>query len=207
MRDFSPLSPEERRKRQASAAAAFGPDVAKRLKPRHPALEIGKRIALGVYADGFIHAGNLAYLSILALFPFFILAAAVAAGDHLYSDSDRGAADPLDPGIDRDQVVQQDRRDEGHRLDRHGCRRPLRGAAGDDAAGDVHLAQHPAAEDMAVGVDIGGARNDAQDWVARAVGLIVHSSCPDRFRKGLRSPRHGRCRSTGRRGPSAPRRA
>jgi membrane protein len=84
MRDVSPLSPEERRKRQASAAAAFGPDVARRLKPRHPALEIGKRIALGVYADGFIHAGNLAYLSILALFPFFILAAAVA---HLLGQS------------------------------------------------------------------------------------------------------------------------
>jgi membrane protein len=31
-----------------------------------------------VYNDGFIHAGNLAYLSLLALFPFFILAAAVA---------------------------------------------------------------------------------------------------------------------------------
>jgi membrane protein len=84
MRDFSPLSPEERRKRQASAAAAFGPDVARRLKPRHPALEIVKRIALGVYADGFVHAGNLAYLSIVALFPFFILAAAVA---HLLGQS------------------------------------------------------------------------------------------------------------------------
>ena len=84
MREISPLSPEERRKRQASAAAAFGPEVAKRLKPRHPALEIVKRVALGVYADGFIHAGNLAYLSILALFPFFILAAAVA---HLFGQS------------------------------------------------------------------------------------------------------------------------
>ena len=35
-------------------------------------------IAIGVYNDGFIHAGNLAYLSIMALFPFFILAAAIA---------------------------------------------------------------------------------------------------------------------------------
>jgi membrane protein len=31
-----------------------------------------------VYNDGFIHAGNLAYLSLLSMFPFFILAAAVA---------------------------------------------------------------------------------------------------------------------------------
>jgi membrane protein len=44
-----------------------------------------KRVAIGVYNDGFIHAGNLAYLSILALFPFFILAAAVA---HLLGQSE-----------------------------------------------------------------------------------------------------------------------
>jgi len=78
MRDVSPLSPEQRRKRLASASAAFGPDVARRLKPRHYIWEVIKRIAVGVYNDGFIHAGNLAYLSILALFPFIILAAAVA---------------------------------------------------------------------------------------------------------------------------------
>lgn len=78
MRDVSPLSPEQRRKRLASASAAFGPDVARRLKPRHYAWEVIKRVAVGVYNDGFIHAGNLAYLSLLALFPFLILAAAVA---------------------------------------------------------------------------------------------------------------------------------
>jgi membrane protein len=37
-----------------------------------------KRVSVGVYNDGFIHAGNLAYLALLALFPFFILAAAIA---------------------------------------------------------------------------------------------------------------------------------
>jgi len=78
MRDISPLSPEQRRKRLASASAAFGPDVARRLKPRHYIWEVVKRVAVGVYNDGFIHAGNLAYLSILALFPFIILAAAMA---------------------------------------------------------------------------------------------------------------------------------
>ncbi len=78
MRDVSPLSPEQRRKRLASASAAFGPNVAKRLKPRHYIWEVVKRIAVGVYNDGFIHAGNLAYLSLLALFPFLILAAAIA---------------------------------------------------------------------------------------------------------------------------------
>ena len=84
MRESSPLSPEQRRRRLASASAAFGPAIAQRLKPRHYAWEVIKRVAVGVYNDGFIHAGNLAYLSILALFPFFILAAAIA---HLLGQS------------------------------------------------------------------------------------------------------------------------
>ena len=84
MREISPLSPEQRRRRLASASAAFGPAIAQRLKPRHYAWEVIKRVAVGVYNDGFIYAGNLAYLSILALFPFFILAAAIA---HLLGQS------------------------------------------------------------------------------------------------------------------------
>jgi membrane protein len=78
MKDLSPQSPEARRKRLASMRAAFGADVEEKLKPRLTAWEVIKRVALGVYSDGFIHAGNLAYLSIVALFPFFIFAAAVA---------------------------------------------------------------------------------------------------------------------------------
>jgi membrane protein len=41
------------------------------------------RVAVGCYNDGLIHAGNLAYMSMLAIFPFFILGAAVlnAVGD------------------------------------------------------------------------------------------------------------------------------
>jgi len=58
--------------------AAFGTEVEEKLKPRPTPWEVVKRIAIGVYNDGFIHAGNLAYLSIVALFPFFIVAAAVA---------------------------------------------------------------------------------------------------------------------------------
>ena len=45
--------------------------------PGTRAFEIAKRIWTGVYQDGFIHAGNLAYLAILSLFPFFILGAAI----------------------------------------------------------------------------------------------------------------------------------
>ncbi len=84
MRDISPVSPEARRKRLASMRAAFGTEVEEKLKPRLTAWEVVKRIAIGVYNDEFIHAGNLAYLSIVALFPFFIVAAAVA---HLLGQS------------------------------------------------------------------------------------------------------------------------
>jgi membrane protein len=64
--------------------AAFGTEVEEKLKPHVTVWEVVKRVAIGVYNDGFIHAGNLAYLSILALFPFFILAAAIA---HLLGQS------------------------------------------------------------------------------------------------------------------------
>jgi membrane protein len=84
MRDISPQSPESRRKRLASMRAAFGTEVEEKLKPRLTPVEVVKRVAIGVYNDGFIHAGNLAYLSIVALFPFFIVAAAAA---HLFGQS------------------------------------------------------------------------------------------------------------------------
>src|SRR5690349_19668313 len=84
MRDISAQSPEARRKRLASMRAAFGTEVEEKLKPRLTPWEVVKRIGIGVYNDGFIHAGNLAYLSIVALFPFFIVAAAVA---HLFGQS------------------------------------------------------------------------------------------------------------------------
>ena len=84
MRDTSPQSPEARRKRLASMRAAFGTEVEEKLKPKLTPWEVVKRVAVGVYNDGFIHAGNLAYLSIVALFPFFIVAAAVA---HLLGQS------------------------------------------------------------------------------------------------------------------------
>ncbi|GGC29186.1 hypothetical protein GCM10011371_15880 [Novosphingobium marinum] len=42
-------------------------------------LKVARRVWTGAYYDGFIHAGNLAYMAILALFPFFIVAAAIAS--------------------------------------------------------------------------------------------------------------------------------
>ncbi len=78
MKDHSSQSPEARRKRLATIAAAFGPEVEKKLHPKLTPIEVIKRVATGVWSDGFIHAGNLAFLALLALFPFLIFAAAVA---------------------------------------------------------------------------------------------------------------------------------
>lgn len=50
-----------------------------RVRPGSHFFEVLKRVAVGTYSDGFIHAGNLAYLSLMTLFPFFIVAAAVAS--------------------------------------------------------------------------------------------------------------------------------
>ena len=77
MQNLSPESPEARRKRFAKAKAKFGKHV-QRVKPGTYPFEVIKRVAIGVYSDGFIHAGNLAYLALLTIFPFVIVAAAVA---------------------------------------------------------------------------------------------------------------------------------
>lgn len=85
--DVSPVSPEERRKRGGKARIRLDRHLAK-LRPGSYAYELAKRVLVGTYADGFIHAGNLAYLSLLTLFPFFIVAAAVA---RLFGQSGEGA--------------------------------------------------------------------------------------------------------------------
>jgi membrane protein len=77
VQNISPESPEARRKRLAAARARVGKRFEK-VKPGTRPFEIMKRVAVGVYSDGFIHAGNLAYLALMTLFPFFIVAAAVA---------------------------------------------------------------------------------------------------------------------------------
>lgn len=47
--------------------------------PRLPARTwaVARKVIIDTFNDGFIHAGNLAYLSMLAIFPFFILGAAL----------------------------------------------------------------------------------------------------------------------------------
>ncbi len=88
MLDISPQSPEARRKRLAAMKAAFGHKVAAKLKPGAAPFEVIKRVLIGVYNDGFIHAGNLAFLALMALFPFFICAAALAS---LFGQSEESA--------------------------------------------------------------------------------------------------------------------
>jgi len=83
VKDLSPESPEARATRPGTierASARLGIDARVH--------EIVKRIVVGVYSDGFIHAGNLAYVTLLALFPFFIIMTALA---QLFGRSDDGA--------------------------------------------------------------------------------------------------------------------
>ena len=72
MQELSPETPEARRKRPRD-------HVLERLGPGTRAFEVVRRVVLGVFKDGFIHAGNLAYLTLLTLFPFFIVTAALAS--------------------------------------------------------------------------------------------------------------------------------
>jgi membrane protein len=66
------LTPEDRARQHGRLRRELG-----RLRPGEQAVEVVKRAGLGVFNDGFIHAGNLAYLALMTLFPFFITAAAV----------------------------------------------------------------------------------------------------------------------------------
>jgi membrane protein len=72
MQDVSPQSPEERRKHPIGRALD-------QLGPGSAIYEVVQRVVVGVFKDGFIHAGNLAYLTLLTLFPFFIVTAALAS--------------------------------------------------------------------------------------------------------------------------------
>lgn len=71
--DISPPSPEKGPPRSLSGRALA------LVRRRGSAFyTVVKRVVVGVYSDGFIHAGNLAYLALLTLFPFFMVVAALA---------------------------------------------------------------------------------------------------------------------------------
>ena len=84
------LSPEARRMRALAQPVRFSSSVsdpgsppglfnkiAHNIGPGTRFFETIRRTAVGTWQDGFIHAGNLAYLSMLAIFPFFIIGAAL----------------------------------------------------------------------------------------------------------------------------------
>jgi len=84
------LSPEGRRRQalarsralmrgdwQERREAGAPPRFLRNVGPGTKVFEVLRRVWTGVYRDGTIHAGNLAYMSILALFPFFITVAGI----------------------------------------------------------------------------------------------------------------------------------
>ncbi|VVT03947.1 YihY/virulence factor BrkB family protein [Erythrobacter sp. EC-HK427] len=77
--DYSP----EARARDVHKPAEFA-DLHTRIGPGTRAWVVLKRVVVSTFNDGTIHAGNLAYMSVLAIFPFFITAAAIfsVAGDY-----------------------------------------------------------------------------------------------------------------------------
>lgn len=64
----------------------------RRAGPGTRIFSITRRVIAGAWNDGFIHAGNLAYMTLLALFPFFIALAAIFSA--------LGEAGKLDQSID-----------------------------------------------------------------------------------------------------------
>lgn len=72
-------SPEARRRRALRWHADIQHRFDRHLGPGTRAFTVLGRVWTGAYYDGFIHAGNLAYMGILALFPFFVTVAAVFA--------------------------------------------------------------------------------------------------------------------------------
>ena len=76
-REVHTLSPEARRQEALHHRNRIRTQVVSKVGPGTKVFEVAKRVAIGTYNDGFIHAGNLAYMAILAIFPFFITGAAI----------------------------------------------------------------------------------------------------------------------------------
>jgi len=71
------LSPEGRRKDALRWRAGLQERIEEEVGPGSRVFCVLKRVWIGAYYDGFIHAGNLAYMAILSLFPFFITMTAI----------------------------------------------------------------------------------------------------------------------------------
>lgn len=80
-RDVRSHSPEARKQRARQGEGEPGSGLKARLRshlgPGTRVFEVAGRVLAGTYNEGFIHAGNLAYMAMLAIFPFFIIGAAL----------------------------------------------------------------------------------------------------------------------------------
>lgn len=77
MSEHSPLSPEARA-HDAVPHTGSEAEWFHHLNAFRQTREVIKRVLVGVYSEGFVHAGNFAYLALVALFAFCIVAAAIA---------------------------------------------------------------------------------------------------------------------------------
>ena len=77
--EHSPLSPEARA-HEAPSHVESEAEWFHHLNVLRQTREVIRRVAVGVYTDGFVHAGNFAYLSLVTLFAICIVAAAIAGG-------------------------------------------------------------------------------------------------------------------------------
>ncbi|PEQ12227.1 ribonuclease BN [Novosphingobium sp. PC22D] len=71
------MTPEGRRREALRGHEGLQARLLATAGPGTRAFTVVRRIWTGAWNDGFIHAGNLAYMTLLALFPFFIAVAAI----------------------------------------------------------------------------------------------------------------------------------
>jgi len=88
-------------------------------------------------------------------------------------DGDRGSADPDQRGVHGDEIADINRLAEIHGFDRHRDGAGFRDLGGENAAADIHLAEQPAAEDIAVLVGVGGHRQRADTEIANRLRLGI----------------------------------
>jgi len=86
------LTPEARRRDAMRRNSGLQARIREKTGPGSRFFNVTKRVIIGAWRDGFIHAGNLAYVTLLALFPFFIAVGAIF--------SLIGEKDSLDESID-----------------------------------------------------------------------------------------------------------
>ncbi len=71
------LSPESRRQKALRWHDALQKRLGHAVGPHSRVFTVLRRVWLGAYHDGSIHAGNLAYMAMLAVFPFFVTMTAI----------------------------------------------------------------------------------------------------------------------------------